>query len=91
MTPNDQSGCNPETVLPDADQRELLAGQKAVVTGANSGIGRAIASALGRAGADVMINYHSDPDAADEADYIVGTTIYVDGGMMLYPGFSTGG
>ncbi len=29
--------------------------------------------------------------ASDEADYINGTTIYVDGGMLLYPGFSTGG
>ncbi len=29
--------------------------------------------------------------ASDQADYIVGTTIYVDGGMMLYPGFATGG
>jgi glucose 1-dehydrogenase len=25
--------------------------------------------------------------ASDEADYITGTTIYVDGGMLLYPGF----
>jgi glucose 1-dehydrogenase len=25
--------------------------------------------------------------ASDEADYITGTTLYVDGGMMLYPGF----
>jgi glucose 1-dehydrogenase len=29
--------------------------------------------------------------ASDEADYITGTTIYVDGGMTLYPGFATGG
>ena len=29
--------------------------------------------------------------ASDEADYITGTSIYVDGGMMLYPGFRTGG
>lgn len=29
--------------------------------------------------------------ASDQADYIVGSTIYVDGGMMLYPGFATGG
>jgi glucose 1-dehydrogenase len=25
--------------------------------------------------------------ASDQADYITGTTIYVDGGMLLYPGF----
>ena len=29
--------------------------------------------------------------ASDQADYLIGTTIYVDGGMMLYPGFATGG
>ena len=29
--------------------------------------------------------------ASDEADYITGTTLYVDGGMLLYPGFATGG
>ena len=29
--------------------------------------------------------------ASDEADYITGATIYVDGGMTLYPGFESGG
>ena len=29
--------------------------------------------------------------ASDEADYITGTTLFVDGGMLLYPGFRTGG
>jgi glucose 1-dehydrogenase len=29
--------------------------------------------------------------ASDEADYVNGTTIFVDGGMLLYPGFSTNG
>lgn len=43
----------------------LLRGQKALVTGANSGIGKATAIALGRAGADVVVNYVFDPAAAD--------------------------
>ena len=29
--------------------------------------------------------------ASDESDYITGTTIFIDGGMTLYPGFSTNG
>jgi glucose 1-dehydrogenase len=29
--------------------------------------------------------------ASDDSDYIVGTTLFVDGGMTLYPGFSTNG
>jgi len=29
--------------------------------------------------------------ASDDSDYVVGTTLYVDGGMTLYPGFATGG
>jgi glucose 1-dehydrogenase len=29
--------------------------------------------------------------ASDDADYVVGATLFVDGGMTLYPGFATGG
>jgi glucose 1-dehydrogenase len=43
-----------------------LEGQTALVTGANSGIGRAIAVALGGAGANVVVNYVSREDAAFE-------------------------
>lgn len=35
----------------------VLAGQKALVTGANSGIGEAVARALGQAGADIAVNF----------------------------------
>ena len=55
----------PQPVLPTLPQVELLQGQTALVTGANSGIGRAIAIALGKAGADVIINYVSAPEEAE--------------------------
>ncbi len=44
----------------------LLKGQKALVTGANSGIGKAVAIALGQAGADVVVNYVRGDQAAQE-------------------------
>ncbi len=50
---------------PSGGWRPLL-GQKAVVTGANSGIGRAVAIALGAAGADVGVNYVTHPEQAAE-------------------------
>jgi glucose 1-dehydrogenase len=47
-----------------AEWRPLI-GQKALVTGANSGIGQAVAIALGAAGADVGVNYVTRPEAAE--------------------------
>ena len=44
----------------------LLKGQKALVTGANSGIGEAVAIALGQAGADVVVNYIDNEDTAQQ-------------------------
>ncbi|MDQ1193863.1 glucose 1-dehydrogenase [Brevundimonas vesicularis] len=40
-----------------------LAGQRAVVTGASSGIGKAIALAFAEAGAAVVVNHHSNTEA----------------------------
>jgi NAD(P)-dependent dehydrogenase (short-subunit alcohol dehydrogenase family) len=49
----------------------VLAGQKALVTGASKGVGRGIALALGRAGADVAVNYHSDLAGAEEVAALI--------------------
>jgi glucose 1-dehydrogenase len=52
--------------MPACPVVKILKGQKALVTGANSGIGKAIAIALGEAGADVAVNYRSGDAAALE-------------------------
>src|SRR5262249_52090327 len=55
----------PDVVMPTCPVRQVLKGQKALVTGANSGIGQGIAIALAHAGADVLVNYRNNPEAAE--------------------------
>ena len=47
----------PKAVLPACPIEKKLKGQTAIVTGGSSGIGKAIAVALGKAGANVVVNY----------------------------------
>lgn len=56
----------PDVVMPGCEVEKILNEQKALVTGANSGIGRGIAIALGQAGADVVVNYFSGNEAAND-------------------------
>jgi hypothetical protein len=48
-----------------------LAGKKAVITGADSGIGRAVAIAYAREGADVLIAYLNEHEDAKETERVV--------------------
>ncbi len=71
-TPATTNMDSPELRTPDAEvspqfpYHPMVAGQPALVTGANSGIGRAVALGLAKAGADVIVNYVTDPGAADD-------------------------
>jgi len=59
---NSQQDIGLPTGAPERTIAKVLAGQKALVTGANSGIGQAAAIALGQAGADVVVNYVTGED-----------------------------
>jgi glucose 1-dehydrogenase len=56
----------PKIVMPQCQAEKILLGQKALVTGGSSGIGKAVALALGRAGADVGVNYARSENQARE-------------------------
>ena len=66
MATSTHSHTLPEVVMPTYTVQQVLRGQKALVTGANSGIGLGVALALGQAGADVVINYVSGDEAAQQ-------------------------
>jgi len=52
--------------LPNRTYARNLTGQPALVTGASSGIGKATAIGLAKAGADVIVNYHGNAETAEE-------------------------
>jgi len=60
-------------------EKKILDGQTAVVTGANSGIGEAIVRAMARAGANVVLNYVVNDDAAAQ----IVTEIRNAGGVVV--------
>ncbi|MGW0246303.1 SDR family oxidoreductase [Nocardia goodfellowii] len=67
---------NQMTPVPDCGEDSYqgsgkLTGKSAVITGADSGIGRAVAIAFAREGADVLISYLSEDDDAKEVAALV--------------------
>jgi len=62
--------------LPDYGEKtyrgsDRLAGKKTIITGADSGIGRAVALAFAREGADVLVSYLSEHEDAEETQALV--------------------
>jgi hypothetical protein len=77
--------------IPDHGERTYkgagrLAGKKAVVTGGDSGIGRAVALAFAREGADVLISYLDEREDANESKRLVEeagrTAVLVEGDIQ---------
>ncbi len=65
MTPSNETSQKDEE-MPLRLPNKVLKGQKALVTGASSGIGKAIAITLGQAGADVVVNCGRNTAEADK-------------------------
>lgn len=57
----------PQVAMPACEVRPILRGQTAIVTGASSGIGKAIAVGMCAAGANVIVNYIGPDEQAREA------------------------
>lgn len=56
----------PQVIMPKCAIEKQLKGQKALVTGGSSGIGKGVAIGLGQAGADVVVNFHSGAEEAEK-------------------------
>lgn len=64
MTPNSESMMPVASALTERPVPRLLEGQKVLVTGASSGIGKAVAYGMAAAGADVCVNYPVEAEMA---------------------------
>jgi NAD(P)-dependent dehydrogenase (short-subunit alcohol dehydrogenase family) len=71
--PGQSAKMNPEPDYGEATYRgaEKLRGKKAIITGGDSGIGRALALAFAREGADILISYLNEEEDAAETKRLV--------------------
>lgn len=63
-----------------------LSGKTAIVTGAASGLGKAVATQFGAAGASVVLADIDTEGMSDAASYVSGHDLVVDGGMTASAG-----
>ncbi|BCJ31722.1 SDR family oxidoreductase [Actinocatenispora sera] len=61
----------PDDQMRDYQGRELLSGRRALITGGDSGIGRAVAVAFAKEGADVAISYLTEHGDAEQTRALV--------------------
>lgn len=61
----------PPNEMPAGEIPRLLKGQKALVTGASKGLGQAMAIGFAEAGADVLVNYSSDEEGAQQTAKVI--------------------
>lgn len=61
----------PRDEMRDYEGRGLLAGRRTLVTGGDSGIGRAVAVAFAKEGADVVVSYLEEDDDAEHTKSLV--------------------
>jgi NAD(P)-dependent dehydrogenase (short-subunit alcohol dehydrogenase family) len=83
--PGTTAGMQPEPrdSMADYEGRDLLKGKRALITGGDSGIGRAVAVAFAKEGADIAIAYLDEHDDAEHTAELVRA---VDRTCVLLPG-----
>lgn len=67
---SEENSSLPAATLPQCGPPRLLVGQTALVTGASSGIGKSIATAMAAAGAAVAVNYPFDSEHSPAAEVV---------------------
>ncbi|MFZ2781857.1 MAG: glucose 1-dehydrogenase [Rectinemataceae bacterium] len=68
------SAYSPPNEAPKRPVFRVLEGQKALVTGASKGLGAGIAKALAEAGCDVLVNYSTDREGAEDTARAIAET-----------------